>query len=614
VIVTRIRILPEILSNKIAAGEVVERPASVVKELVENALDAEASRIFVDIEGGGRSLIRVSDNGTGMGRDDAMLALERYATSKIYREKDLFSIKTLGFRGEAIPSIASVSRFTLETRQAADDAGTQVVVDGGTIRNVTEIGAPAGTQISVRQLFFNTPARRKFLKTVSTEMGHIGDTVANFALGSPAVQFRLTHNGKIVRDWPGAVSAKDRVVDVLAIAAGNLCEVNAAEAEVSVSGWLASPHETRSTARGIYLFVNGRAVTDRTLRHALFEGYRGHLMKGRFPVAVILVQLAFDQVDVNVHPTKHEVRFADARKVHGIVEAAVAQALARADRPRTAATFLQVPSERQSNTAQPSKIYRPGDYRGGGRSEAAPFLAETLAVAEPLAPDIAPATYTQRPSAGKPATGPFSPSQRALWRPSPVEDLRIIGQCHDTYLLCESKEGLILVDQHAAHERIVYETLKRGHAGRKISAQRLLLPETLELSFSQADILQQMIPDLDALGFEIEPFGQTTFAVKSVPGVLAGAGIPELIREIVERAQSVGLASGLDKVLDPCLMIMACHGAIRANQRLTSAEAKAMLAQLYACDNPSHCPHGRPVWIRWTVSELEKAFKRTGAS
>jgi DNA mismatch repair protein MutL len=287
---THIKILPEILSNKIAAGEVVERPASVVKELVENALDAGSSRVVVDVEKGGRSLIRVSDNGSGMGHDDALLALERYATSKIFKDQDLFAINTLGFRGEALPSIAAVSRFELTSRAAAADTGTEIRVEGGKIKDVSEVGAPPGTMVTVRQLFFNTPARRKFLKTIGTEMGHIADMVARIALGAPAVGLRLSHNEKIVKDWPAASKPLDRVVDVLGKDLKNsLNAIEFCNNGISVAGWIASPLVTRRTSRAIFIYVNGRFVRDRIVQHALFEGYSQRLVKGQFPVAVIFI-------------------------------------------------------------------------------------------------------------------------------------------------------------------------------------------------------------------------------------------------------------------------------------------------------------------------------------
>ena len=370
---SRIKILPEILSNKIAAGEVVERPASVVKELVENALDASSSRIMIDIEKGGRALIRVSDNGSGMGRDDALLALERYATSKIYKDQDLFRIQTLGFRGEALPSIAAVSRFTLVSRDQSADAGTQISVEGGKIKDVTEVGAPKGTMVTIRQLFFNTPARRKFLKTIGTEMGHIADKVASIALGHPGVQFRLTHNDNIVKDWPSTSTPLDRVVNVLGGDLKNsLHSIEFQNSAVSISGWISSPRITRRTSRGLFIYVNGRCVRDRSVQHALFEGYTQRLVKGQFPIAALFINVPFEEVDVNVHPTKSEVRFARQRDVHEAVKQAVSQTLFAADKTswdtrKNSTEGAFTPQGRVSETAQEGLGPRPKGARRGGK-------------------------------------------------------------------------------------------------------------------------------------------------------------------------------------------------------------------------------------------------------
>jgi len=314
---SQIKILPEVISNKIAAGEVVERPASVVKELVENALDANSTRIIIEVEQGGRSLIRVADNGTGMSHDDALLALERYATSKIYKDRDLCNIRTLGFRGEALPSIAAVSKFTLVSRDESSAAGTEIRVEGGKIRKVFEVGAPRGTLISVAQLFYNTPARRKFLKTIHTEMGHLADTVSHMALARPDVQFKLLHNAKIANNWTAVSDPIDRIADLLGRdAKAQLHPVGFETDGVMISGWISTPRYTRKTSRGIHVYVNGRYVRDKIIQHALFEGYAQRLVKGQYPVAVLFIKVAFDRVDVNVHPAKSEVRFVEHRKVH----------------------------------------------------------------------------------------------------------------------------------------------------------------------------------------------------------------------------------------------------------------------------------------------------------
>ncbi len=613
---TQIRILPEILANKIAAGEVVERPASVVKELVENALDAESTRITINIDNGGRSLIEVADNGIGMGHDDALLALERFATSKIRDDRDLFSIRTLGFRGEALPSIAAVSKMTMVTRDKRSDSAVAVRVHGGTILDVTETGAPAGTVVSAAQLFYNTPARRKFLKTVNTEMGHIADVTAGMAMGRPRVHFKLVHNRKTVKQWPAVSDAALRVAAVLGAVEGDaLIPVNAAREEMTLAGHLGPSRLARSTSRGIYLYVNGRRVRDRVIQHALFDGYSGRLMKGRFPLSVLFLELPFDQVDVNVHPTKHEIRFIDQRRVHNWVRDQVARSLSDAER-RLWAVSQPVP-DHGAVSEEPSVPYKITPRKGSvPAASAEPFVYKEESSRRPPEAEadrqepaiITGAAIGRHAPLDLPGI-PGKDDQRPIWEASGFGDLEVIGQFHGTYIICQGPRGLVVIDQHAAHERIVYERLKSS-AGR-IESQRLLVPETVELGFAEAQVLEVLIDRLDAMGFEIEPFGGTTFVVKSVPVMLDGRDVGRIITELAEKAAEIGLASGLEKVLDECRMVMACHNAVRANQRLTGEQTRQMLQQLDRCEDPSHCPHGRPTWIQWTVGDLEKAFKRT---
>ena len=608
---SRIKILPEILSNKIAAGEVVERPASVVKELVENALDAGSTRITVEVRQGGKSLIRVSDNGSGMGHDDALLALERYATSKIYRDSDLFDIRTLGFRGEALPSIAAVSRFALVTRQKDAESGTEIIVEGGKIKRVSDTGAPAGTMVTVKQLFFNTPARRKFLKTVNTEMGHVADTLCGIAMAWPDVQFRLVHNERAVKNWSAAPDPADRVADVLG---GDvrpyLFPLVFDSPHVSVSGWLASPGIHRGTTRGIYIYVNGRFVRDRVIRHALVSGYSGRLMKGRFPVAVLFIRVPFDRVDVNVHPTKHEVRFAEQKTVHDAVAGIVSETLRNEDRTPWAGAKGKGHGAWRKGGGLPRR-----SLGEGGRTEAEQWVYNK-GTGQPAVAEMSPAYPEGNGSMLNSPTTPVSTrnlqpgTQQTFWRKSRLADARIIGQYHGTYIICETEEGLVLVDQHAAHERVIFEQLKNRSAREKAGVQKLLMPETIELGYREADALDKLIAELNELGFEIEPFGGNTFVVKAVPAILSGRDVRPLIVEIVENAVSIGFGTGMEKVLDRCLMLMACHGAIRANESLPDIRIRQLLKDLDRCDTPSHCPHGRPTWIRWTVKELEKAFHR----
>lgn len=596
---TRIRILPEVISNKIAAGEVVERPASVVKELLENALDAGAQKIRIEIGQGGRSLIQVADDGGGMGHDDALLAIERYATSKINSDSDLFAIKTLGFRGEALPSIAAVSKFILESRPTDSDSGTHVEIHGGKLVKVKASGMPQGTMVTVKQLFYNTPARRKFLKTVNTEMGHIADTVAHMALGRPEVQFKLIHNERIVRDWPAVKDPLVRVIQVLGKSVKDKLEtISATTDEISVTGHVAVPEISRTTARGVYTYVNRRFVKDRVLRHAIFEGFSGRLMKGAYPLAVIWLQLPPDEVDVNVHPTKHEVRFSQPRIVHDLIVTAVADALKQGEIPAWSNTRPTEAFSRQKGVAESQVTFKRVTDQAGPRAPRfdTPQLAATPSSMEEPAPLEVTSVFQPKATSPEPAES--------------ILDLRFIGQFRNTYILCESPSGLLLIDQHAAHERIRYEFFKKGMNEAKIPRQRLLMPETIELSFTETEILTQMLPDLHRMGYQVEPFGGNTFVIKSVPAILGQAATEPIVKAMVEKVAQVGIASNKDAAADEMIITAACHDALRAKERLHDEEMRQLIQELMRCDNPAHCPHGRPTWIEWPISKLEKDFGR----
>ncbi|MFC1896257.1 DNA mismatch repair endonuclease MutL, partial [Thermodesulfobacteriota bacterium] len=565
----RIKILPEILSNKIAAGEVVERPSSVVKELLENSIDAQSTRILIEVEKGGRSLIRVSDNGEGMEHDDALLSLERYATSKIFSDKDLFAINTLGFRGEALPSIAAVSKMTIVSRPSHSGAGTHIHVEGGRIMKVLEVGAPQGTVIEVRQLFYNTPARRKFLKTITTEMGHITDTVSRIAMGCPQVRFELRHNGKVVGAWYEVVDPSERVSQLLGRdTRSHLLHVNRTEPSCRITGWIADPHCTRATSRAIYFFVNGRHVNNKILTHALLEGYQNRLMKRRFPVGVLFLSVPADEVDVNVHPAKAQVRLRHQERIHRALVEAVSACLKSLDRP----------------------------VWGGSRVPA----SSQQAVAEALSGPLRSSSPSTPPGPG--AASPQQASQTSL--PLPQREstgFGVVGQFADTYILCEARGGLLLVDQHAAHERILFEQFRASVKQSAPMAQRLLIPETLELDTRQARILETLIPALAKTGLDIEPFGGETFVIRSVPSLLAQRQVQALVCDVVDKMTEIGFDTGMDRAIDECLILMACHGAVRANHRLSADYMRILMAQLEACEHPSQCPHGRPTWIRWTL-------------
>ncbi|MBU4316694.1 MAG: DNA mismatch repair endonuclease MutL [Proteobacteria bacterium] len=588
-----VKILPEILSNKIAAGEVVERPASVVKELVENALDAKSTSITVDVEKGGRSLIRISDNGLGMTKDDALLSLERYATSKIYTDQDLFSIQTLGFRGEALPSIASVSRFSMISRDEESVSGTRISVEGGKITEVSDAGAPVGTMITVKDLFFNTPARRKFLKTIPTEMGHIADMISRIALAHPGVRIKLTHNGQTVYQWSESKDPRHRVLDVLGKdVQGDLRPVDFSQNNIRVTGWVASDRNCRSTGREIYLYVNQRFVRDRIISHALFEGFSGRLMKGKFPVAVLFLALAPDEVDVNVHPTKNEVRFSESQTIHGVVSSAVSLALREPQKTISSRVFPAEPP-----IVEPLRAFQENPAKTF-RFEPLVFEEKPSASAEP--------SFNRR---GFPHTE--IREQTRLWERRFFSDLRIVGQIHNTYIIAEDSEGCILIDQHAAHERVIYEQIQLRGENQLVPSQGLLMPEIFEPGFRESEILLNLIPELSKAGWDMEPFGGESFAIKAVPSVLADCDVIPVIREILEKIIDLGFTTDLKSALDESKKIMACHGAIRASQSLSERQVQKLMEQLDTCENASNCPHGRPTWIRLSRQELEKRFRRT---
>ncbi len=596
------------MSNKIAAGEVVERPASVVKELVENAIDAGSDRIVVEIEQGGRAVIRVSDNGCGMGHDDALLAVERYATSKIATESDLFGIKSLGFRGEALPSIAAVSRFTMISREEQSDIGTQIQVEGGRIKAVNPTGAPRGTQITVRQLFFNTPARRKFLKTISTEFGHIAETISCIALSRPTIQFRLSHNGKIIRDWHNVRNTSTRISDVLGEDLGTLLyPVSGTNDAVSLSGWVCDPMITRSNSGKIYTFVDGRFIRDRGLQHAVIEGYRGHLMKGRFPLTVLYLGIPEGDVDVNVHPTKHEVRFARHREIYDVVKTAVARAMVEKTQPTEKPQNSAYEHEPKEDFSVKEPMSRFSDMRPTEERISTP-------APPPLTPknQNAEATPDKLPDYRPDRIPSPKPSQASLFNGTFLRSATVIGQFRNTYILCEKNDALLLIDQHAAHERIIYEQLcSRMDQNGTIQIQKLLIPETIELTYRESAAIEPMIPELMRAGLEIEFFGENTFLVKAVPEILAGKQIGALITEIAEVADEIGYRKGIGAAIDECIIRMACHGAIRSNQSLTMNQMNMIMEQLQACENSNACPHGRPTMITWEVGLLERRFKRT---
>ncbi|HXJ23694.1 MAG TPA: DNA mismatch repair endonuclease MutL [Polyangia bacterium] len=581
----KVRVLPPALADQIAAGEVVERPASVVKELVENAIDAGARRIDVEIESGGRRSIRVVDDGCGMDPDDARLALRRHATSKIAAADDLWTLATFGFRGEALPSIAAVARLTLSTRPADAPAGFRLTVEAGVETEARETGMPAGTQVEVRDLFFNTPARAKFLKAEATETANVAEAMLRLGLAHPAVHLRLRVSGRVALDLPVHRDLAERVRAALARrGASALHEAAGEEGGTRVRAFLAGPDEVSTTARSTFLFVGGRFVRDRSLLHALALGYGPLLEKGRYPLAALFLDLPGQEVDVNVHPQKLEVRFARAQEVYAAVRHVVGGAIGRApwlpaaDGARPVRAFTQPPAPRADWTS------RGGDFEE--RSPALPLRAR----------EVDPRDEPAAPAAPAEPRGFFG-------------GLEYIGQAHGTYLVCQAPDALVLVDQHAAHERVVYGRLKAAHARRQIARQRLLFPIPIEVGETAAAAAGHEA--LESLGFELEPAGPGTVLLRAVPEPLKDADPKPLLREILGELSEGAPMVGTDiERVDRLLATMACHSVVRAGDVLGRPAALALLAQMDEVDLRSHCPHGRPVMLRMPLGELERRFGR----
>jgi len=593
---SKIQILPENLANQIAAGEVVERPASVVKELVENALDAAASEIFVEIEKGGKVLVRVTDNGHGMKKDDAFLSLERHATSKVKCAEDLFALHTMGFRGEALPAIASVSRLRLTTRSVEDDAGWQIYAEAGTIRQADAVGAAPGTVIEVRNLFFNTPARRKFLRKEETEFGHIADVVSRLALSRPDIHFRLSHNGRNYLEAYRHNRLEERVASLLGRnVASSLLSVDAdsGNGEMLV-GLLGSPGISRSTTGQVYTYVNGRFVRDRVIQHAILESYRSLLEKRRYPIAVLFIDLPPEMVDVNVHPTKHEVRFRNQQQVHDFIVAALRERLQRVSpEPGVAGGFI--PAETEIPFVPTAPVQR--DYRERVQESLAVFNEKVAAAS------IIPAVSTVKGEMAGWSAGQDKES-------SMPDGWRIIGQYLSSYLLCQLNDELVLIDQHAAHERIGFEQLRNQLQADGIESQSLLFPVVIELDHREAAVLTEHLGDFVRFGFEVEAFGGRSFTVKSVPALVADVDVERLVRDIAAELNEIGRSGQLSDEIEKVLAVLACHSMVRANQALSQSEMQQLLKDLSAIDFGSCCPHGRPVMHRLSKRDVEKLFHR----
>jgi DNA mismatch repair protein MutL len=625
-----IRTLDEQLVNRIAAGEVVERPAAALKELIENALDAGAMRIEIEAEMGGRRLIRVRDDGIGMTRTDALNALQRHATSKIASDADLTRIATLGFRGEALPSIASVSRMEILTRAFEEDTGTHIVVEGGEVKTVEEVGAPIGTTVAVRDLFYNVPARLKFLKSVPTELGHIIETVTRYAFAYPDVSFRLVHERQELIFTPGNG-------DLLTAAASiwgretvqGMVQVDYERDGIRVWGLIAPPHQTRPTRQHQYFFVNLRPVRNKTLTAALDEAYKTLTPEKRYPACILLVGIDPRQVDVNVHPAKIEVRFQREQAVfeavvnairaallhHGMIPSALPPSESRGQaitpaRPPDAETIHQIlmqraglaPAEAVGTPARPETPANASETPAppGMPAGADPFVSATRT----LPPTPAPADETPLLLETEPLQTTHLPFAHLL------DDLYILGQVSNTYIVASTRQGLVLIDQHVAHERVLYEQLCYKRGALPIPKQHLLTPETLQLSRRDALLLHEKLPELEAIGFELEPFGVDTYLIRAVPAALKGDPV-QTLRDIVDELVELSVSKRLPVAREQIWITTACKLAVKAGDPLSMPEMRKLIEDLARTENPYLCPHGRPITIILTWQEIERKFKRS---
>jgi DNA mismatch repair protein MutL len=659
----RIHVLSESVANKIAAGEVVERPASVVKELLENSLDAGSTRIKIQVEAGGKKLIQIADNGCGMVRDDALLAFERHATSKIKNAEDLLSVATLGFRGEALPTIASVSRLHLETRAPDEDSGTVIEINGGKIFKVEEAGLPAGTSITVRDLFFNTPARKKFLKAESTELSHIASLVTHYALAHPDKHFELHSATNAILVAPPVAGSSERVYQVfgkdildqlIPVAAMRPLErvglpqpppwrrndgedqARVEPGEMRMHGFISKPEIQKLNRASIYIFVNGRLIRDRLVQHALTEAYRNILPPTVYPVVLLFLELPSGEVDVNVHPSKTEVRFRQQSVMHDFVRDSVRAALMKA-RP--------VPQFMTEITAHPtaSPSLTPG-YRSGSVDSAGWRTLSTAAAPQAFALQApAPAPITERFHFGVDGIAVEGNAALSLVRapqivpeviendscapPLPEESetayefanndlapslasLKPLGQIRESFILAVNHEGLWIVDQHVAHERVLFEQILKQRAAKKVESQRLLMPLVLELMPAQQAVFAEISEELNQNGFEAEPFGARSIAIKVAPAGVEAAQIEHMLHELLDQFSREEQALNMEKVRARIAASIACHAAVKVNMPLQQNKMEWLLAELAKTECPMSCPHGRPVVLRYSMKDIQKAFKR----
>jgi len=622
---SRIRLLPETVASQVAAGEVVERPASVVKELIENSIDAGSCKIDIVIRRGGISLVRVIDDGWGMDRDDALLSLERHATSKIRSAADLQAVATLGFRGEALPSIASVSRFRLTTRETGAIAGTEIVVNGGKIDMVRDGGEAPGTQVEVRSLFYNLPARRKFLRSENTESRNIEHQIHLQAIGHPQIGFSLLRDGHMLFQLPAAAALGDRIRDLYGIKLlERLVEVNGTPSRnIHIGGFIGQAGLSRQTRAQQLVFVNGRAIQSGLLTAAIREGYHTALMKGQFPVTFLFLEIDAAAVDVNVHPAKREVRFRDPTAVREAIVHSIQQTLERGragwqEKFRAPSVVPAAIPEKSTpdlrlrrETTAPEESHRELPHLGpvvAGVGSAA--LALTRAD-DPVRASLPPtASQTRRrPVSAADSTDDPSALQRSQ-QLAAQQQFQIIGVLSKLYVLMENADGLVLVDQHAAHERILFEELRRRMEEQGVLTQKLLLPETFDVPPRDADWIERNISILQKMGIGIESFGPGTFKIDSLPGFLSVSDPAQFMRKVIDDLKSAGNSTSPMRLGEEMIAKTVCRHAVKANDPLRYPEIEKLIRDLLECDLPYCCPHGRPTMIQLSLAELEKKFGR----
>ncbi len=613
--------------NKIAAGEVIERPASVVKELLENAVDSGASRIELHLEQGGRQLIRVTDNGCGIAVDELQLAVTNHATSKIATADDLFSVATMGFRGEALASISEVSRTMLRSRTAGSESGAEMLVTGGQVHAPQPAGCPIGTTVEVRDLFFNTPVRERFLKTPQTEVGHATEAFTRLALANPPIHMRMTHGGREVFDLAPTTDWHERIAMLFGdeLASG-LIEVASVDGQVKLRGYVANPMHSRANGRLQYLLLNGRTIRDRSLQHALGEAYRGLLLTGRFPICFLRIDMPPNMVDVNVHPTKLEVRFQDGGRLYSQLLSTLRSKFLATDLRATARSDSPVADENEAAAATPttpSEIVRwaqreLANQRVDGPSDS--IGPPHRATGEPLVLHELPADFRERRMAEQLANGearpPMSPptspaaSTAASAKPDAITDSFKAIQLHNRYLIVESSAGLEIIDQHALHERILYEQIRHKLEGAGLESQRLLVPEPVDLSTTECQALLEQRDVLAKLGIEIDAFGGDTVLVRSYPSMLANLPPADVVTSIASQLATSEQSPSSVELVDELLHSISCKAAVKYGDRLAPGEVQALLAERHLTQNHHHCPHGRPTALVFSCDDLDKQFQR----